>query len=148
LAPHFNTLIIDTGSGVTKWTRRLWREAQLVLVVTTPDDVAVMDAYATIKEATCGDALAHVRVLVNQCSDSALAEDAERRLATACRRFLGLQIARGPRLPQDVASMHAAGQSPRAWESPASPFGRSVRQLGRFAADLLSQHHRLELSTC
>lgn len=46
---HADSLVIDGGCGASNWTRRLWQESDLVLLATTPDDMAVMDAYATIK---------------------------------------------------------------------------------------------------
>ena len=44
-----DVIVVDAGSGLTPWTRRFWLRAQLVLLVTTTDDAAVMDAYAAIK---------------------------------------------------------------------------------------------------
>ena len=155
---HADALVIDSGSGMTNWTRRLWQEAALVLLVTTPDDVSVMDTYATIKRGisssheTDGED-ADLRVLVNACHDTATAVDVQSRLSAACRRFLGRTIGRAPLLPRHVGDLHAGNAPPLAWETLDSPFARSVQQLGRFADDVLSQKRRAErnayeLSTC
>ena len=144
LESHADVLVLDSGSGVTNWTRRLWQHASLVLLVTTPDEVAVMDAYATIKQAIAEDDASGIRVLVNQSSDAATAVEVQSRLAAACRRFLGRTIGRAPRLPRHFADGFAPSAPPLAWEAPASPFGRSVHQLGRFAADVLSQQDRAQ----
>jgi flagellar biosynthesis protein FlhG len=157
LAAHADALVIDSGRGVTNWTRRLWQEATLVLLVTTPDDVSVMDAYATIKRGIgqgrdAGDESV-LRVLVNACRDTPTAVDVQSRLAAACRRFLGRAIGRAPLLPRHIGELGAGSAPPLAWEDPAAPFARSVHQLGRFAGDVLAQrkrsrHHKYEICAC
>jgi hypothetical protein len=49
LEDRADVLVVDGGSGMNAANRMLWQHAALVLVVTTSDDLAVMDAYATIK---------------------------------------------------------------------------------------------------
>lgn len=157
LAPHADAVVIDSGRGVTNWTPPLWYEAALVLLVTTPDDVSVMDTYATIKRglgaANENAHEANLHVLVNACYDTSTAIDVQSRLAAACRRFLGRTIGRAPQLPRHIGELGAGGVPPLAWEDPAAPFARSVHQLGRFAGDVLaqqkrSQRHEYEICTC
>ena len=150
---HADALVIDSGRGATNWTHRLWQEATLVLLVTTPEDVAVMDTYATIKRGISAEEDVDLRVLVNACHDTATAVDVQSRVSAACRRFLGRSIGRAPLLPRHVGALDAGNASPLAWETLGSPFARSVHQLGRFAADVLSRHQRVqrnayELSPC
>jgi MinD-like ATPase involved in chromosome partitioning or flagellar assembly len=111
----------------------------LVLLVTTPEDVAVMNTYATIKRGVSAGEVADLRVLVNACHDTATAVAVQSRLAAACRRFLGRSIGRAPLLPRHVGALDAGNAPPLAWETLGSPFARSVNQLGRFAADVLAQ---------
>jgi MinD-like ATPase involved in chromosome partitioning or flagellar assembly len=144
---HADALVIDTGSGASIWTRRLWQESALALLVTTPDDMAVMDAYATIKRCAGADTIdaddaIDLRVLVNACHETATAVDVQSRLAAACRRFLGRAIGRAPLLPRHVGELAAGNAPPLAWDAPAEPFARNVHQLGRFAADVLAQYRR------
>jgi flagellar biosynthesis protein FlhG len=139
LRDHVDALIVDSGSGMNRWAHRLWQRAALVLMVTTVEDVGIMDAYATIKQAAAGDSTPEIRVLVNRFEFATAAADAERRIAAACRRFLGRAIRPAPRLPRCIDASLASAIIPRSWEAPKSQFGRSVSQLGRFAADVLSQ---------
>jgi flagellar biosynthesis protein FlhG len=139
LPDQADVLIVDSGSGMSKWTHRLWQRAALVLLVTTVEDVGIMDAYATIKQADAGACSPEIRVLVNRFEFATAAADAERRIAAACRRFLGRTIRPAPRLPRCADAGLASDMVPRAWEAPKSQFGRSVSQLGRFAADVLSR---------
>lgn len=162
LAGIADALVIDSGSGITNWTRRLWQEAGLVLLVTTPDDVAVMDAYATIKRGMPApesnerlELKEHLdlRVLVNACHDTATAADVQSRLSASCRRFLGRSIGRAPLVSRHIGEFLAGNAPPLAWETPASPFARNIHQLGRFAGDVLAHHKRaerreFEFSTC
>jgi len=152
LDAYADALVIDAGSGVHAWMQQLWQHSALVLLVTTPDDVAVVDAYATIKHGMSDEPI-DLRVLVNQCHDTATATDVQSRLAAACRRFLGRSIGRAPLLPRRIAEFDTGGTAPLAWEAPASPFARNVHQLGRFSADVLARHERAEraaheFSTC
>lgn len=132
LEPLADVLVVDSGCGMSEWTNRWWQQANLALVVSTPDDTAILDAYATIKCGPQGRGTAETRLLINHSYDSGTSADAERRLAAACERFLGRRVERAPRLP------HQPGM-PQAWSEPDSRFGRSVHQLGRFVGDLLSQ---------
>ena len=49
LAPHADVVVVDVGSGRNPFTQRLWRTADAVLVVTTTEPAAVMNAYAATK---------------------------------------------------------------------------------------------------
>jgi flagellar biosynthesis protein FlhG len=139
LRAQVDVLIVDSGSGMNRFTHRLWQRAALVLLVTTVEDVGIMDAYAAIKQVTASDSAPEIRVLVNRYEFATAAADAERRLAAACRRFLGRAIRPAPRLPRCTEGRLASATIPRGWEAPKSQFGRSVNQLGRFAADVLSR---------
>lgn len=148
-----DAVIIDSGCGISNWTRRLWQLAEMVLVVTTPDDVAVMDTYATIKRGLPAQENIDLRVLVNACQDTATAADVQSRLAASCRRFLGRVIGRAPLVSRHLGELGAGNAPPLAWQAPATPFARNVNQLGRFAADVLAHHKRAgrparEFSTC
>jgi len=138
-----DVLVVDAGSGVNHWSRRLWQEAMLVLVVSTADDMAVMDAYATIKRGIEADTEKDIRVLVNACQDAATATDVQSRIAAACRRFLGRTVGRAPMLPRHIGELGTGTAPPLAWDEPSSPFARSAHQLGRFAADVLAAHKRV-----
>lgn len=129
--------VVDAGSGVTPSTRRFWRQSRLVLVVTTTENAAVMDCYATIKLAA-GDASAtDVRVVVNRCDRPATAAGVQQRLSLACARFLGRGVTATPALPK-LAGRDGEHLRPRVWESPDSPFGHAVQWLGRAAIDALA----------
>jgi len=95
LAPHAEVVVIDAGGGRGHFVRRFWHAAGTVLIVTTPDDAAVMQCYAAIKVLVAGDASVPIRALVNRASNASATADVQARIAEACRRFLGLRLAAG-----------------------------------------------------
>jgi flagellar biosynthesis protein FlhG len=136
-----DVFLVDTGSGTSNSARRFWNAASAVLFVTTPDDLAVMDAYATIKSccAHLNDSPPEIRTLVNQCDTAAADDDVQHRLASSCQRFLGRAVGRAPRLPVHASQSYVSMTVPRAWEQDGTQFARSVHQLGRCVIDLLAQ---------
>ncbi|MBX7167693.1 MAG: P-loop NTPase [Pirellulales bacterium] len=99
LGAHADFIVLDVGAAMTRPARRLWQAADRVLLTTTPDPVAVMDAYAAIKVLMAGHALSSIRLLVNQATDPLMAADVHERLSRACRRFLGEPVALAGHLP-------------------------------------------------
>lgn len=143
LRDDFDVMVIDTGAGLSPLARRLWLRAPLVLLVTTCDDAAVMDAYAAVKLHTtgAGDAsCSNVRVLVNQPENDRAAENAHQRLSHCCRRFLRQSVAALPPLPRfDERENASEGLSPRVWESPNTRFGHAALWLGRAVCDVFEE---------
>ena len=93
LAPHADWLVVDAGNQPSEMAAQWWSAAGHVLVVTSPDAVAVMDTYALVKTLLSRHALRQSpALLVNQAADEADARDVHRRIDQSCRRFLGLAI--------------------------------------------------------
>jgi flagellar biosynthesis protein FlhG len=90
-------IIVDAGNDSRWHVGALWQRAHEVLVVTTPEIVSVIDTYATVKRAVHGGEgkTPRIRVIVNQAPEADAAQDAHRRLANSCRRFLGLNVQEG-----------------------------------------------------
>jgi MinD-like ATPase involved in chromosome partitioning or flagellar assembly len=132
-------LIIDTGCGVTPWTKRFWVRSQVVLLVTSTDDLALLDAYMALKLSAADGIDADVRLLANRCDNDAIAADVYRRFATACGRFLSRRADSLSPLPTHMTDgMAGAPSAPRVWESPNTPFGHAALWLGRAVGDLLA----------
>lgn len=113
LADHLDVILIDAGSRLCRATRRFWQAADAAVLVTTPDHLAVMDAYASIKALAQSASLPPMGLLVNRASAAAAAE-VQQRLATACRRFLAVDLpALGHLAAGDPAPSTAAPQPDR-----------------------------------
>jgi flagellar biosynthesis protein FlhG len=138
LGRHTDLVILDVGSGSNDVVRRFWQAANDVLLVTTPDAVAVMDAYATIKTLLGTEKKLSLQLIVNQCTDSVQATDVHRRIDQSCRRFLGLAVGMLGHVPQDpqIGVMSAL-------PSTTGPSGRghsaACQAIGRLAAMLVEE---------
>ena len=100
LGNRIDLIVVDAGNGSSRLVKRFWQAADQVLLLTTPDLTAVMDAYASIKVLAAGDDSIAIRPLVNMASSPVDVGDVYSRLARASLRFLGI------RLP-DAASLSA-----------------------------------------
>lgn len=130
---HADLAILDAGDGMSPWIGQLWKAAHQVLLVTTPESVAVMDSYAAVKLAPWGDIDGKVRLAVNQCDHRETAQRVGQRFAATCRRFLGLNI---DQPAAAIASASTAGiDSTHVRSIDNSAFHDSIRLL---AAEVLS----------
>jgi MinD-like ATPase involved in chromosome partitioning or flagellar assembly len=110
LAASGKTLVLDVGVGLKPWTESLWRRASRVVLVATPDKLAVLDAYATTKLARHEGVTTPISLLVNRAADEPTASSIYRRVNETCRRFLGESIDAIGWAPDD-ASIATAGAS-------------------------------------
>ncbi len=92
LAPHADVVVLDGGSSRNQFARRMWQSAGAVLVVTTSEQLSIMDAYAAIKAMTDSDRAIPRHVVVNREGEAAVAADVQSRIVAACDRFLGLRV--------------------------------------------------------
>jgi len=88
LCQELDFLLIDTAAGVSDNVVELLVSAQRVLVVTSLEPTAMVDAYAMIKVVTAARSDKEIGVLVNRARDGEEAELVHRQLETATSRFL------------------------------------------------------------
>jgi flagellar biosynthesis protein FlhG len=141
LEGRFDLIVVDAGRGLTPWSQRFWSQGKLIVLVTTPDDDAVLDAYATIKQTAANGDQPPVRLLVNQAESAAEADRAHRRIDKSCQRFLSRPMPALPALVRHEADNMGVRRPPRVWEMPNTPFGHAVLWLGRAVGDLALREH-------
>lgn len=145
LGPHADVVLIDAGSGMNRIVARFCQAAEQMVVVTTPDPIAILDSYASIKVLHGGRPELPVKSVVN-LADEETAAAVHTRLDQVCQRFLGKVIAAAGYIPTDarVAECRASGGS-LALQSPNSPAAlqieRLVDTLLRPAAELTVPKH-------
>ncbi len=127
-------VILDAGSGMSPWTAELWRAAQQVLLVSTPDSTAAMDSYAAVKLSPYAELGSKLRFLVNQCDDLDLAQQMGNRFASTCRQFLDLRVHEVVAVASNTAT-NASGQLRTDSRQQSKAFKQSVRLL---AAEVLN----------
>lgn len=108
MAPHCDVVLLDVGASIGSVARHWWRAADLVVLVTTPDNVAVMDAYAAVKTHLDTAEDARIVTMMNFVEDESHASEMHDRLAIACRRFLGTDLRSLGSIPNDVHFRAAA----------------------------------------
>jgi flagellar biosynthesis protein FlhG len=143
LAPRPEVVIIDAGSRPDPLARELWQAADRVLLVTSVETAAIMDAYASIKLLTDPARATSIALVVNRAPRASLADEAQQRLAHACRRFLGLPLRSVGAMPEDGAVPRCAARGESfVLAMPACPASLHVRQMARALGDNVSARQR------
>lgn len=83
-----DVMLVDAAAGIGPQVMRFLRAAHEVLVVTTPDATALLDAYALIKSLAQKEAAAFMRIIVNRARDRAEAVEAFKKLQAVAGRHL------------------------------------------------------------
>jgi len=127
---QFDVVLVDTASGLGANTLFFASAAQDVLLVTTPEPTALVDAYATIKALARGAGTQRVGLVVNQAADWEAAWEVHERLRLLTRRFLDVSVDLCGWLPFD-AWVHAAvmRRAPVICDAPRSQVSRHLQRL-------------------
>jgi flagellar biosynthesis protein FlhG len=139
LGQHADQVVVDAGHAVNDLVRRLTESVDDILVVVTPEQASITDAYAHIKR-TLANRLDKLRLIVNMSDGDDQARDVARRFSQSCERFLSQGIEVWSHVPRD-ASVPSAARS-------ATPFvlmessGAASRAVQRIAAELAGRQAR------
>ncbi len=132
LGEHADFVVLDAGAGLNRAARLFWQSADQVLVVTTPDPVAVMDSYAAVKVHVAGNFNVQINALVNKSPDAETADDVHQRLARACRRFLARDLGSAGWVPQaSPESIRDGDTQPTVLTAPHNPVAMALKQAAR-----------------
>jgi len=82
-------VLMDTGAGLSSQVLNFLAQAQDIIVVSTPNIAATLDAYGLIKTIHEGGMNGKVRLLINQCKDAGEAAAVGEKLQDCARQFLG-----------------------------------------------------------
>ena len=137
LGPYADWVIFDSGSQVQPLTIALCEIADQALIVTNPDTLSVMDAYATIKTLVHQSVSPSIRTIVNQAMDSDVSQEAHGRIARSCERFLQIQLESASAIPLDEHIAAAAEIGVPVMTK--SPTCRAARAIERLAATLVAE---------
>jgi len=103
-----DTIIFDTGAGISKNTTAFLAAADDVVVVTIPEPTAVVDAYAVIKMLSREPDRGDLYILINQCSGREEAERFANGIAVTANKLLNVYVEKlgyvvsDPRVGQSV----------------------------------------------
>jgi len=146
LLPRAGLVVADTHPGISSLTLDVLREAQVSVVVSTPEPTAMTDTYALYKVLRSSSRLparsagvGAMGLVMNQSRSHVVADAAARHLDTVARRFLGHGIDYwGYVLRDDVVPRCVAQQRACLSAAPRSHPTRAVRELAKRIAPLLA----------
>ncbi len=146
LAASYDCLLIDTAAGISDNVIDLLGFSSRVLVVTSAEPSALVDAYALIKILASASPGGEIGVLVNDARDGAEGRLVFEQLDEAATRFLGRRLTAYGTIPHDEAVRDAIlGQRTLAECCPRSPAARAFTALAARVAALGPSEPKLRL---
>jgi flagellar biosynthesis protein FlhG len=137
LADDYDFLLVDTAAGIADNVIDLLATTDRVLVVTSPEPTAVVDAYAVIKVLNANGVQKDLGVLVNDARDAEEASIVFRQLQVAAERFLNRRVQSYGFVAHDPAVRDAVClQQPVVFQHPQSPASLCFRMLASRVAGL------------
>jgi flagellar biosynthesis protein FlhG len=137
LAADYDFLLVDTAAGIADNVIDLLATTDRVLIVTSPEPTAVVDAYAVIKVLTASGVQKDLGVLVNDARDADEASVVFRQLQVAAERFLNRRVQSYGFVAHDPAVRDAVClQQPVVSQHPQSPASLCFRMLASRVAGL------------
>jgi flagellar biosynthesis protein FlhG len=123
-------ILIDTGAGLHRNVLAFVLAAEEVVIVTTPEPTALMDAYGMIKVLYREKRNPVISVVVNMAGNQIEADEAGKKLVILSKRFLNLEIDYLGFVPRDPAMIKAVReQKPVLLSAPSSPAAISLTRL-------------------
>jgi flagellar biosynthesis protein FlhG len=130
-------LLIDTGAGISNNVIDMITGADRVMVVTSLEPTAVVDAYAMVKILTACNPAKELGLLVNGARDQAEADLVFRQLDVAATRFLHRRLHPYGFVPHDLAVREAVLlQRAVVTHAPQSSSSQSFRRLASRVASM------------
>jgi flagellar biosynthesis protein FlhG len=137
LSEDYDFLLVDTAAGIADNVIDLVATTDRVLIVTSPEPTAVVDAYAVIKVLTANGVQKDLGVLVNDARDAEEASIVFRQLQVAAERFLNRRVQSYGFVAHDPAVRDAVClQQPVVFQHPQSPASLCFRMLASRVAGL------------
>ncbi len=128
-------LLIDTAAGISSNVLHFLLAAPEIVVISTPEPTAIVDAYAVIKIVLAAEPTKTIRILINSVSDEEESRDVFRQINSVVNRFLNREVLylghveRDPYVVQAVRSQMLVSQF-----FPNSPASRCFRQIAQAIA--------------
>lgn len=134
-------VICDTGAGISRNTTSFLAAADEVLIVTTPEPTAVVDAYAVIKLIAMSGDHGDLGLVINMAENAEEARRFSHGIAVTANKLLNAYVAElGYILHDPHVSQAVRRRRPVFLEHPSSPASRCLRELAaRIAAGSKSE---------
>ncbi|EJL47090.1 ATPase [Brevibacillus agri] len=130
LQGYADTIIFDTGAGLSKESLRFMLSSDEVILVTTPEPPAITDAYAVIKMLHARNPAVVIRLVINRVSSEREGKMTADKLAMVAKRFLDMDIQSLGHVSDDPhVSKAVKQQRPFLLTYPQSQAAKSIRNL-------------------
>lgn len=125
-----NTVIIDTGAGLSRNVIEFVLAAEEVLLITTPEPTSIADAYAVIKAYSTYTDRRNIKLVVNRIRDEEDSFDVVERINQTTKKFLDLAIDSLGYIYEDKAVLDAVReQEPFVISAPESSAARCIFEI-------------------
>ncbi len=101
LQKTFDYILFDMGAGATNWSLDLLASVDEIIVISTAEPTAIMDAYSMMKFIHLKDAQKQFYILCNRTLTYEEGQETLQRLAKAMQKFLQKEVAVLGSLPED-----------------------------------------------
>lgn len=145
---QFDYVLFDMGAGLSKDQLPFILSAEDILIITTPEPTAIMDAYSAVKHLVLTENKLSMKVAVNRCRDQKEGLDAFARLSRTIHMFLDVQVQFAGSVSDDViVSKSVVEQVPFFIKSPQAKASRSVRILADALFEREETRHKEDKQT-
>ena len=127
---EYDYLLIDTGSGISRNVISFCLAAEETILVLTPENTSLADAYATLKVLSLNGYMGTVRVVVNKCASIPQAKKTYRHFHSVAEKYLKVVLQPGGVVLQDNQLSRAVSlQFPAVALAPESVYSQCIRAL-------------------
>lgn len=135
-----DVILFDTGAGVSKNILRLIAASQEIIVVTTPEPTAIMDAYALIKTIVSRNSDAKMSIIINRAENQNEAEDTIRKFISVVQLYLDTEVqSLGYIVNDSIVARAVKLQRPFILSFPKSAASRNVEEIAWKFMDIESK---------
>lgn len=133
-------VILDTGAGISRAVTSFLAAADEVLVVTTPEPTAVVDAYAVIKLLSMEASRGEIGLVMNMVRSAEEADRFAHGIASTAAKLLGAYVGRRGHVVQDPLLVEAVRRRrPVYLDDPQAPSSRGIRSIAEAVAGTRSE---------
>jgi flagellar biosynthesis protein FlhG len=130
---HFDIVIIDSGAGLNKENTHNATHSDQVVIVTTVEPSAILDAYAVIKMIVKNNSGVDLKILLNQVRTPREGDEAAQKLMKAVKHFLEASPEYLGFIPFDEAVTAAnVAQEPVTCRFPYAAASLSIRKVSQY----------------
>ena len=130
LDSYFDIIVVDTGAGISDNVLSFVMASDEVIIVTTPDPTAIMDAYALIKVISSRSKDKDIKVIVNRAENVGEANNVLEKLVMVSDKFLKMKVSPLGFVLYDESVIKAVkSQIPFLTSNPNSVASKNIRKI-------------------